>query len=221
MQQVQAAAPFSIGYGSDGIVYLINSNVDPYAGVTQSRNLRVINTQIDPIFRSKNNVFQINLEHEISDNFKFFSQSLYTDDYYYSNQDYNRFISNDIFNNSRNLNDFFGNPNPWREGFTPDGVLSDPQLGDSKKMVAMDLVNSKSSQYYQEFRVNSSLEGFFNFNIGLNYTKFKVDEDYYFFNNMFTVISKGLLGAYFAGREPTQCETILITIIVFMLIRIL
>lgn len=221
MQQVQAAAPFSIGYGSDGIVYLINSNVDPYAGVTQSRNLRVINTQIDPIFRSKNNVFQINLEHEISDNFKFFSQSLYTDDYYYSNQDYNRFISNDIFNNSRNLNDFFGNPNPWREGFTPDGVLSDPQLGDSKKMVAMDLVNSKSSQYYQEFRVNSSLEGFFNFNIGLNYTKFKVDEDYYVFNNMFTVISKGLLGAYFAGREPTQCETILITIIVFMLIRIL
>ena len=46
----------------DSAVNAITKHVDPFAGVTQSRNLREIATAYDPVFRAKNDVFQLNLE---------------------------------------------------------------------------------------------------------------------------------------------------------------
>src|SRR3546814_14108022 len=65
---------------------------DPLANAVQSRNLREIATSIDPVFRAKNDVFQGNLEFDVTDTVKFVSQTAYARDRYFSTQDYNRYV---------------------------------------------------------------------------------------------------------------------------------
>ncbi|WP_204270764.1 hypothetical protein, partial [Escherichia coli] len=63
--------------------------IDPYGGVTQSRNLREISTSYDPVFRARNDVIQLNLEFRPSDGLQLVSQTAYSRDRFYSSQDYN------------------------------------------------------------------------------------------------------------------------------------
>ncbi len=186
-----AGSTFFLGYTPDGTpVPFTNPNLDPYKGLVQSRNLRDIATKFDPIFRARNDVFQLNLEWGVSNNLKLYSQTLYSKDYYYSAQDYNRFNSIPIINSSDGLTDPFGNP--ITPGLTPGGIFTDPQLGPSNTLLAVDLVNSRSEQWSQEFRIQSSNAGALNFSLGANYLHFKTNEDYYVFSNFFSAISLGL-----------------------------
>lgn len=182
-------------------------NVDPYAGLSQSRNLREINTQFDPVFRAKNDVYQLNIDIGLSDFITLQSQSSYTSDNYYSTQDYYRFVSNDVFNNSQGL---YGTRelNPSFDGPTPNGIFTDPQLGPSSKLLGLDMVRSKSDQYYQELRVQSKFDGPLNFNVGGNYLKFKIDEDYFVFNNMFTLLSHLSISQWGIGGIIGDCADV-------------
>jgi iron complex outermembrane receptor protein len=163
---------------------------DPFAGVTQSRNLREISTSYDPVFRATNDVYQLNLEFEPSDGLKLVSQTAYARDRYYSSQDYNRFVSNPIFNNSSQLLvDVLGRTMDTSALPTPGGIYCDPQLGCSDRMVSADVSQSRNRQWSQEFRLQSSFKGPLNFNLGANYLDFKSQDDYYVFNNMFTLIA--------------------------------
>jgi outer membrane receptor protein involved in Fe transport len=190
---VQAAAG-AVSIGFDGpfgnSVPLINPNVDPYAGVTQSRDLRTIATAIDPRFRARNDVIQLNLDMGVAPGLRAYSQTLYTEDHYYSLQDYNRFNSNPVFNDSNNATDFFGSP--LVGGLTPGGVFTDPQLGPSNRILSADVTKSRSTQWTQEVRLQSSFSGPINFSVGANYLHFHVNEDYYVFNNLFTALAEGL-----------------------------
>lgn len=47
-----------------------------------------------------------------------------------------------------------------------------------------------------------------NFNVGVNYLKFKIDEDYFVFNNLFTAISQAVFGNGNFGGQVYDCETI-------------
>src|SRR3546814_8784531 len=78
---------------------------DLFANAVQSRNLREIATSIDPVFRAKNDVFQGNLEFDVTDTVKFVSQTAYARDRYFSTQDYNRYVSAPIFNDTLGLVD--------------------------------------------------------------------------------------------------------------------
>ncbi|MGB3805162.1 MAG: TonB-dependent receptor [Sphingopyxis granuli] len=211
MPHVIGAGPVVLGYTTNVTatrqrVTLIDGGVDPYEGVSQSRNLREINTQLDPVFRAKNDVYQFNIDIGIVDNIKLSSQSLYTTDNYYSTQDYYRFVSNDVWNDSSGLFNSLRRPNAWQEGMTPGGVFDDPQLGASSKLLGMDMVRAKSKQYYQEIRLQSDLGGSVNFNIGANYTKFKIDEDYFVFNNLFTALSHTIFSTSGIGNNLVDCE---------------
>ena len=171
-------------------VFATNSS-DPFAGVTQSRNLREISTSYDPKFRATNDVFQLNLQFEPSDGLQLVSQTAFSRDRYYSTQDYNRFVSNPLFNSStqplfsgsRQL-DTVRFPGP-----TPGGIFCDPQLGCSDRMLSADLSRSRNEQWSQELRLQSSFAGRVNFNVGVNYLDFKSQDDYYVFNNLFTMIA--------------------------------
>lgn len=182
-----------------GLATFADPTRDPYAGVVQSRNLREIATKYDPTFRARNDIFQLNFEWGVRSNLKLYSQSLYTKDFYHSTQDYNRFNSVPIINDSIGLFslDTF---TPEVKGFTPGGVFNDPQLGASNTLVAVDMVNSRSEQWSQEFRLQSSNTGPFNFSFGANYLHFKINEDYYVFSNFFTAIAQG----YFNGPVSTD-----------------
>lgn len=212
MAQVIGGATTVLGYTTNNLstrkkVTLMKVGLDPYDGVVQSRDLREINTQLDPDFRAKNDVYQFNVDIKLGEMLNFSSQSLYSKDDYYSTQDYYRFVSNDVWNDSRGLFNAIRRPNAWTDGITPGGVFHDPQLGDSKKLLGMDMVRSKSEQYYQEIRLQSDFDSKINFNIGANYTKFKVDEDYYVFNNLFTVLAHQIFSTAGIGGFAVDCET--------------
>ncbi|MGL3823442.1 TonB-dependent receptor domain-containing protein [Sphingopyxis sp. R3-92] len=180
---------------------------DPFAGAAQSRNLREIATSIDPVFRAKNDVFQANLEFDVTDAVKFVSQTAYARDRYFSSQDYNRYVSAPIFNDTSGLVNgppqiiiplppplpplVFGEP-PMpidQSHAAPGGIFCDPQLGCSDRILSMDLSRSRNRQWSQEFRLQSDFDGPFNFNLGVNYLDFKSQDDYFVFNNLYTFIA--------------------------------
>lgn len=200
---VYTAKLIDVGFLPDPIlgvvaVPLIDPDLDPYAGIQQSRNLREISTSYDPVFRAKNDVFQLNLEAGVGD-LKLISQTAYSRDRYYSSQDYNRFVSVPIFNDSADprLIDGLGRPHNI-PGPTPGGIYTDPQLGPSDRMLAVDVSQSRNTQWTQELRLQSDFSGPFNFSVGANALNFKSQDDYYVFSNLFSI-----LGEYFYNRVDT------------------
>jgi outer membrane receptor protein involved in Fe transport len=169
-------------------ITVIDPNVDPYAGVTQSRDLREFSMAYDPVFRATNDVVQLNLEANLTDSLTFYSQTVYAKDDYYSSQDYARYLSNPVINDLEGVVDFLGNP--LEQTVTVNGEYLDPQLGASNRMVSADLSRSDNRQFYQEFRLNSDFGGGFDFNIGANYLNFKSQDDYFVFNNIFSLLAE-------------------------------
>ncbi len=195
MAQIWAAGNVSYGRSlSAGRISGISPGVDPYAGVTQSRDLREIATSYDPKFRANNDIYQLNLELDLSPSLTFVSQTTYAKDYFWSSQDYMRYVSNDVFNRSDYADyvDIWGTVVGIHEtrNAAPGGIYTDPQLGPSSRMLAVDLSKSKNEQFFQEFRLQSNFDGRFNFNLGANYLKFDTRDDYYVFNNVFTLIAE-------------------------------
>jgi outer membrane receptor protein involved in Fe transport len=204
-------ASMNYGYTADRTpVYAVNPGTDPYAGLTQSRDLREVATSYDPIFRVKNDVYQFNMEFDLSDNLKLISQTAYAKDDYYSSQDYNRFVSNPIFNSSEGLYDVLGRPIVAPTTPTPGGYYNDPQLGRSNRMLSVDLSRSDNRQWTQELRLQSSYEGRFNFSLGANYIDFKSNDDYFVFNNLFSFLAEYYYNVVIGapsnlGRQTQPC----------------
>lgn len=171
-----------------GFYTAIPFGTDPYSEVVQSRNLREIATTIDPRFRAKNDIVQLNLDFELNDGLKLVSQTGWTRDRYWSTQDYGRFESKPVFTNTSEGVYQFG-PDGRLPAFDllPGGVFCDEQLGCARGVLSADLNRAKSRQWSQEFRLQSDLDGPLNFNLGVNYLDFKIDEDYFVFNNTFTL----------------------------------
>jgi iron complex outermembrane receptor protein len=190
-----------------GVQTLTSQGKDPYAGIIQSRDLRRIATNYDPSFKATNDVAQFNVDIGIGEHLNFISQTLYTRDRYYSTQDYARFQSSPVFNDTNGLVQFlpdFSGVIPAYD-LTPGGVYCDPQLGCSDRLLIIDLVKSKSRQWSQEFRLQSSFDGMFNFNLGANYLDYTINEDYYVFSNAFTSAAELFFNSGGIGARPGYC----------------
>lgn len=199
---------FTLGtleFGNDPLtgemVYAIDWTKDPYEGVTQSRNLREISSEYDPLYRAKNDFVQFNMEFDLTEGVTLYSQTAYAKDNFWSTQDYNRFVSNPVFNDS--TGPFIGRPGG---AAAPGGVYTDPQLGASSRMVSADLNTSNNRQWSQELRLQSRYDGAFNFSLGANYLDFKTEDNYYVFNNVFTYIAE-----YFYNRDVDRSSDGLFT----------
>ena len=174
-------ATINIGYDSPTFPknrVMLTNGTDPYAGVTQTRNLREISTSFDPVFRAKNDIIQLNMDFDASDSLKIVSQTAYARDRFYSMQDYNRFVGNPLFNDSTQpLYDVIGRPLDTVNypGPTPGGMFCDPQLGCSDRMISADLSRSRNRQWSQELRLQSSFDGPVNFLAGANYLDFRAE----------------------------------------------
>lgn len=183
---------------------VINSGVDPYSGQVQSRDLREISTSYDPRFRVTNDFYQFNINFDVTNSVKFVSQTAYAKDYFWSTQDYMRYVSNVMINASDRTDLVVPVAPPGSGGVLPSvgpslvapgGYFNDPQLGPSNRMLSADLSKSKNSQFFQEFRLQSSFDGRYNFNVGANYLKFDSKDDYYVFNNMFNIAAMYFYGS--------------------------
>jgi outer membrane receptor protein involved in Fe transport len=197
-----------IGYvgGAQGqSVDLLTQN-DPYGGMMQSRNLREISSIMDPKFRARNNILELNFDVDVTPELTITAQSGYNRDNYYSTQDYNRFNTVPVFNDSTGLTGFFDFEPSSLQDITPGGVFCDPQLGCSSSIVGYDISQAKSWQFSQEMRLASHFEGPLNFSVGANYTHYRTVEDYYVLFNLITAIAEtgGILGNNSA--DPSMCN---------------
>ncbi|HEV2560936.1 MAG TPA: TonB-dependent receptor [Rhizomicrobium sp.] len=163
----------------------INSFVDPYASTTQSRNLRVIESTVTPIYRAKNDVAELNADYNLTPDLTLTSQTGYGNDFLYSVEDYNRFnTSPGIFNGAPD-----DGTNAVRPGaVSADGTFCDPQIGCKNRMTGEDLSQEHAWQLSQEFRMSSSFHGPLNFSFGGNYLHYETEEDYYVFINALTMV---------------------------------
>ncbi len=170
------ALPYVLALGADVDLY---SGIDPYASATQSRNLRVIQSQLNPIYKAKNDIVEFQADYQISPELTLTSQTGYNHDFLWGTQDYNRFnTSPGVF-----LPSGATRPNQ----ILPDGTFCDPQLGCSNRLVAQDLSEEHAWQFNQEFRLASNFSGPFNFSAGGNYMHYETEENYYVFINVLSL----------------------------------
>jgi len=189
---------------------------DPYGGLMQSRDLRTIASFKDPVYRAKADVLELNIDIDLSPSLTVSSQTAYNKDTVYSFQDYNRFNTLPIFQDTTKIVQPFpdseGNPVPsfW-VNLAPGGVFCDPQLGCSNTLAGFDISQGKGSQFTQELRLQSSFDGPLNFSAGANYTRFQTVIDYYVFYNLISAFAQilpfnGSIGPYQnPGPDITKC----------------
>jgi len=182
--------------------YTINPRADPYGGLMQSRDLREIASVRDPIYRAKSDILALNLDVDLSQSLTLSSQTAWNWDDVYSFQDYNRFNTLPIFNDSSVFVDSRGNPSPWRD-MAPGGLFCDPQIGCTDRLAVFDVSSAYSKQFAQEMRLQSDFAGPFNFSIGGNYTKFKTQNDYYVMSNVLTAIA--MVSPFNTTGTMTEC----------------
>jgi outer membrane receptor protein involved in Fe transport len=180
--------PYYVGGEVAGI---ITGTMDPYANTRQSRNLRVIESTIDPHYKAKNDTVELNADYALSPTLTFTSQTGFNNDFLWSTQDYNR------FNTASGL--FAPNVEtgaPGRTITTPEGEFCDPQLGCASRLVAQDVSSEHAWQISQEFRLASHFDGPLNFSIGGNYLHYETEENYYVFINSLSAftLSSGMFG---------------------------
>jgi iron complex outermembrane receptor protein len=186
----------------------LSSTFDPYASTTQSRNLRDIESSINPVYRAKNDVLEFNADYTISPALTITSQTGFNRDFLWSTEDYNRFNTQPgafqyvsgsptatrgiILPDPNGLgvnNEGAVCSTPGGYGCTADGVFCDPQLGCSDRLVAQDLSEEHAWQLSQEFRLSSNFSGPFNFSVGANFLHYETEENYYVFINTLTLAS--------------------------------
>jgi len=79
--------PYILGLQDEG-----NGNpINPYASETQSHNLRVIESGLNPVYKAKNDVAELNVDYAMTPALTFTSQTGFGHDFLYSAEDYNRF----------------------------------------------------------------------------------------------------------------------------------
>lgn len=212
LSYISAVQNLNIGRGPGNTQNYAVKQIDPYEGIIQSKDMRVIDTSYNPKFRASNDIFQFNFQLELGDNLTLINQSSYSKDDYYSTQDYNRFVSVPLFNAS-DVPGRRGNRGGVIDinifpGMTPGAQFYDPQLGWSDRMLSADLSKSNSSQWYEELRLQSDFDKGINFNVGVNYLNFKTVDKYYVFNNIFTMIAQyyyGVSDPTYGLRSPRDC----------------
>jgi len=199
----------SVGMGN-ALITPLNSfpggKRDAYAGTTQSRNLRVIESTLDPEYKAKNDTLELNAQWNVTPALTFISQTGYNQDFLWSAEDFNRFNTQPgIFAQEEpgtngalyttpdgNYRCFdgtlsIGGNSCDAPGAIPTAYFCDPQLGCSNRLVGEDLSEEHSWQFSQELRLASNFQGPINFSFGGNYLHYEIAENYYVFFNTLTM----------------------------------
>jgi len=190
-----SAIPFIMGLSTFSANYVTQEHyLDPYAGVTQSKDLRTVSSQIDPSYRARNDTYELNVDINVTPDLTLTSQTAYNNDVLLSSEDYNRFNTVEGF-----LQDSLQNGGYAGLGTLvgQDNQFCDPQLGCSSRFLAQDRSSGSANQFYQEVRLTTNFQGPLNLVIGGNNLRFHVSDDYYVFSNMLTLLAEGIANPTF------------------------
>jgi iron complex outermembrane recepter protein len=206
------ALPYILGIQDTGH----GNPINPYASETQSHNLRVIDSGLNPIYRAKNDTIEFNADYAVTPALTFTSQTGYNNDFLFSAEDFNRFgaapglfvYAGDGVN--PDVSGVLPDPSGLRiDAFTgaactqiggscqPAGYVCDPQVGCSDRLILEDLSTERAWQFSQEFRLASNFSGPLNFSAGGNYLHYETLEKYYVFGNVLTLIDGGFVPGEF------------------------
>jgi iron complex outermembrane receptor protein len=172
-------------HGLNALTQFAIQGIDPYVSTTQSRDLRVIESTVDPEYRAKTDLVELQFSIDLNDNLTLTSETGYGTDRIFSLQDYNRFNTREGVFRRANAD------GPWaREDVLNENLeFCDPQLGCTSRLVAVDVSTAKSVQFSQEFRLGSDYEGPFNFSLGANFLRYDTEDKYYVFINTLSLYS--------------------------------
>jgi outer membrane receptor protein involved in Fe transport len=166
---------------------------DANAGQMQNKDIRNIQSAFDPIYRAETDIFQLNVEWDITDELRVTSLTSYAENFLFTRQDYNRIVPNATFNVAPNpVNAFAAVPGyaALYAMLYPGGVVSDPQVGNQNRFTTFDISGGRSENFSQELRLQSDFAGPFNFNIGGIYLDYTSDGDYYVMGNTLTAYTQ-------------------------------
>ena len=158
---------------------------DPYVSRVQTPDWRVIESAVDPEYRARTDLGELQISVDLTDTLTLSSETAYSVDWVFSKQDFNRFNTA---------------PGAWRQPLPGDrpgvllpgpdgGIFCDPQLGCSDRLVAVDVATAEARQFSQEFRLASDFEGPFNFSLGANWLRADSYDKYYVFLNSVSLIA--------------------------------
>jgi outer membrane receptor protein involved in Fe transport len=149
------AAYGTVNYGATlaGILGTLGGivNGDVYAGVTQSTDLREIAVSRQPKYKATNDLYELNLELDITDSLKVTALTSYLEDSVDTRATGAGYVASRTFN---------AGP------VTPGGFYNDPQIGLSNVPEVMYINDLNAEQMSQELRLQSAFEGPVNFNVG-------------------------------------------------------
>jgi outer membrane receptor protein involved in Fe transport len=188
-----AADEFS--FSLDLAAHHLLNQVDPYASVSQPRDLRTIQSELTPSYRAKNDTYELNADYDVTPELKLTSQTGYNQDSLGSTEDFNRFnTAPGLFSSNfqmASIEEFLAHPTDFNHPpVAINGIYCDPQLGCSDKMVGEDLSREHAWQFNQEIRLASNYTGPFNFSLGANFTRYETVEDYFVFLNLISATTQ-------------------------------
>jgi len=196
---VAALQSVSGGAASDGAAI---EPIDPYLSTIQSRDLRVIQSDLTPTYKVDSDIAELNTDFSLTPTLTLTSQTGYNHDRLASTEDFNRFnTAPGIFPTGTTIN---GENSLFSVPLLTTGSYCDPQLGCSRKLVGEDLSQEHAWQLSQEFRLASNFDGPFNFNVGGNYFHYETLEDYYVFINFLTLFSQAENQIGLGSADPTD-----------------
>lgn len=165
---------------------------DAFAGKMQDPNVRNIESFFDPIYRSKSDIYELNVAFDLNEYLKLNSLTSYSKGDLFTRQDYNRAAPSTTFNATPNPYNLVTTPAAFGglgvpsalygaiyAGLVPGGFINDPQNGNRNRFATQDISSAQTKQISQELRLQSSMDGPFNFNVGAIYLNFKAVGDYY------------------------------------------
>jgi len=178
------------------------SGFNAYASLVQSPDLRVIESTVDPKYRAKNDVVELQGSADIGNGLTLTSETSYLYDTIFSLEDYNRFnTASGAFRLEGSVDVRHDYVQPGPNG----AVFCDPQIGCADRLVAIDVSRAKSAQFSQEFRLSSNYDGPFNFSLGANFLRYDTEDKYYVFINTLTMFAaKGGANLEASGLLPWQ-----------------
>jgi len=171
--------------------------MDPYLTATQSRDLRVIESSVDPKYKAGSDLGELQVSFDVTEHLTLTSETAFARDSVWSTQDFNRFTTTPgVFN--QNYGQAYGDIHN-RPGLLQDGYFCDPQVGCSNRILAVDLSTAKSKHFSQELRLGSDFDGPFNFSLGANFLRYDTEDKYYVFFNTLTLFAASVVN----GTTPT------------------
>jgi outer membrane receptor protein involved in Fe transport len=178
-------------YGALSAIGLPVGLIDPYASRTQSRDLRVIESAVDPRYEAKADVVELQMSYDLTDSLTVTSETGYSSDFIFSTQDYNRFNTAAGAWNPAATSGYWVNTGILDEN----GVFCDPQIGCSDRLLGVDVSEAQSRQFSQELRLSSSYDGPFNFSLGANFLRYDTEDKYYVFFNSLSIFAATMNGS--------------------------